>query len=119
MNRGQSFSKVKYEEKILHELNSLLRTEASDPRVQFVTLTHVELNKDYSMAKVFWDTFDPKKRGDCKKAIEGMGPRLRSLLAKTLNVRHTPSLEFIYNSQFEDAQNIEKLLDADKSEDEE
>lgn len=110
MARGDSFSKVKFEERILQELNSILRKEISDPRIQFVSLTQVQLNNDFSLAVVSWDTFDSKTRGDCKKALEGMGPKLRTLLAQNLKLRHTPKLNFTYDSRYEDTIKIEKIL---------
>lgn len=104
------YSKQKYQEKILHELNHILRSEVSDTRVQFVSVTSVELNKDFSVAKIYWDTFNPAKRGDCKKAIDGMRGRLRTLLSQNMKLRHTPVLNFFYNSQFEDQKKIEDLI---------
>jgi len=65
---------------------------------------------DYSYAKVFWDTYDPTKRGDIKKAIEGSSGMIRSILAKELSIRHTPEIHFYYDEQFESEQNIENLL---------
>ena len=59
--RKNNFSKQKYEERIAQEINQFLRTSFSDPRLSLVTVTHVELNKDYSVAKVYWDTFDAGK----------------------------------------------------------
>ncbi len=110
MARNVSFSREKFEEKILNELNSLLRSEVKDPRTQFISITHVELNKDYSQAKVYWDTFDASTRGNSKKAIEGMVGILRKKLSQNIKLRHTPELKFIYNSQFEDEMKISQLL---------
>lgn len=108
--KGGSHSKSMFEERIKNEINSSLRNELKDPRMVMVSVTRVELNQDYSVATVYWDTFDSSKRGDAKNAMEGSGGRLRSLLAKKLNVRHTPELSFVYDSQFEDELKIEKLL---------
>lgn len=108
--KSGSNSKPVFEEKIQKEINSLLRSELKDPRLMLMSVTRVELNQDYSVAKVYWDTFDSSKRGDVKSAIEGTAGRLRSLLAKNLKVRHTPVLSFIYDSQFEDEAKIDKLL---------
>lgn len=108
--KGAAHSKPKFEERIKNEINSFLRSELSDPRVVMTSVTRVELNQDYSVATVYWDTFDSARRGDAKGAIESARGRLRSLLAKTLKVRHTPELNFVYDSQFEDERNIERLL---------
>lgn len=108
--KGASYTKVVFEEKIKNELNSYLRREFSDKRLVMASFTRVELNPDYSVAKVFWDTFDRENRGEIKLAIDGTQGKMRSLLAKNLNIRHTPEVKFIYDSQFEDELKITDLL---------
>jgi ribosome-binding factor A len=101
---------MKYEEKVRDEINLALRREFADPRLINVSVTHVELTQDYSHAKVYWDTFNAQTRGDAKEAIEATSSRMRKLLSDKMQVRHTPAIQFIYNSQFEDSHHIDKLL---------
>jgi len=114
--RGNKFSKLKYEERVRDVINTALRREFVDPRLTHVSVTHVEMTPDYSHAKVYWDTFDASKRGDAKEAIESTSSRMRKLLASKLEVRHTPEIHYIYNSQFEDESKISKLLKDSKDE---
>lgn len=106
------FKKDKFEERLVNLINELLRKEARDARLQFVSVTKVELSPDYGYATVFWDTFDSSHRGDAKKAIEQSAGFLRTELAKKLEVRHVPSLTFVYDNQFEEENKIDKLLKA-------
>lgn len=108
--RGNKFSKLKYEERVRDEINLALRREFADPRLVNVSVTHVELTQDYSHAKVYWDTFNVQTRGDAKAAIEATSGRMRKLLAQKMEVRHTPEIHYIYNSQFEDSNKIDRLL---------
>ena len=108
-----NFSKQVFAGKIKDELNMILRRDMNDRRFSMMSITRVELNDDYSKAEVYWDTFDPGIRGDLMAAVSGVRSRLRSILAKQLNVRHTPDLELIYDSQFEDEKRIESLLSTD------
>lgn len=117
-NNGGVSTKDLFQDKIRNEISVMLRREISDPRLTMISITRVDLNQDYSVAKVFWDTFDAAKRGDAKKAITGLAGRMRSLLAKRLDVRHTPILEFYYDSQFEDELKITQLLKDATSDDE-
>lgn len=117
MARKQGHNKSNFEEKIKNEINIALRRKISDPRLTMVSVTRVVLTPDYSQAKVYWDTYDASKRGDAKKAFEGMATKLRSILAKELDVRHTPYLEIFYDSQFDDERKIEDLLDKSSDED--
>jgi ribosome-binding factor A len=109
-NSSNVNSKELFQDKIRNEISIMLRREISDPRLSMISITKVELNKDFSQAKIYWDTFDSSKRGDVKKAIDGVSKKMRSLLAKNLDVRHTPELFFIYDSQFEDEMKITQLL---------
>jgi len=104
------FNKIKFEERIRNEANLWLREGASDPRLTLLTITKVELNKDYSVAKIFWDSFSMDNKESSQEALSKSVGRLRSFLAKNLNVRHTPSLSFVYDSQYEDEKKIEDLL---------
>ncbi|MCT4640726.1 MAG: 30S ribosome-binding factor RbfA [Bacteriovoracaceae bacterium] len=108
-------TKDTFEDKIKNALNMILRREVSDPRLNLVSVTRVELNQDFSVAKVYWDTYDNSSRGDIKKAFDSAAGKLRSILAKNVQFRHTPSLNFYYDSQFEDELKITKLLDETKS----
>lgn len=115
MSKKGSFSKQKFEDRVQQEINVVLRGQISDNRLRFVSITKVELNTDNSSAKVFWDTFEIKSKGDIKSGLKAATGKIRSLIAKSLGVRHVPQLEFVYDSQFEDQAAIEKLLESEKN----
>ncbi len=106
---ARTFKRDKFQERLLNEINVILRN-LSDKRLQFVSITKVECNHDYSNAVVYWDTYDASKRGDVKKAS-----KVRSLLSSKLKIRHIPSLTFKYDSQFESEQVIDKILREEKN----
>ena len=116
MAKKNNFKKAKFEERLLNEINSLLRTGISDSRLQRVSITKVEMSPDYGYAVISWDTFDSHTRGDAKKAIEAAAGRIRSELAKVLDVRHVPSISFVYDNQFEEEKKIMDLLKTNTSE---
>lgn len=105
-----NFKKEKYEERLLNEINGLLRAGTNDVRLARVSITKVELSPDYGYATVSWDTYDSGTRGDAKTAIEAAAGRIRSELAKVLEVRHVPALTFIYDNQFEEEKKIMDLI---------
>jgi len=109
-----TFKKDKLQGRLLKEINIILRN-LSDKRLQFVSVTKVELNHDNSNAVVYWDTFDASKRGDAKAAIGNMAGKIRSLLAGKIQLRHMPGLTFLYDSQYESEQVIEKILNSEKN----
>ena len=110
MARKQGHNKSSYESKIKDAINTAFRQSLGDPRLIMISVTRVELTNDYSLAKVYWDTFDASKRGDIKIAIEGSASKLRSILSRELIIRHTPKLTFFYDSQYEDEAKIAELL---------
>ncbi len=114
MAKKDNFKKIKYEERLLNEINGLLRAGTNDVRLARVSITKVELSPDYGYATVSWDTFDSGTRGDAKTAIEASTGRIRSELAKVLDVRHVPSLTFVYDNQFEEEKKIMDLINAEK-----
>jgi len=97
-------------EKILKGANGFLRTGVSNSSLTFVSITRVEVSDDISAAKLYWDTFDASKRGDSKKAIESLAPKMRTYLSKLLKMRHVPTISFIYDSQFDEEKKIDDLL---------
>lgn len=112
----KSFKRDKYEDRILGEANSILRSKISDARLQFVSITKVELNKDYSVATLYWDTYNADSRAGAQEAIDSIAGRVRTLLAKSLDVRAIPSIEFKYDSQYEAEQAIDELLKRESEE---
>lgn len=111
----ESFKKTKFEDRILQEVNSCLRTKLSDSRFQFVSVTKVILTSDFSIANIYWDTYDSTKRGDLNIALEKVRGKIRSLLASSLGVRHTPELKFSYDSQFVEEDAITKILNEERN----
>jgi len=110
MKKESSHSQKRLCQALLEELNSALRGELATPKIQFVSITGVELNKDNSVAKVFWDTFQSKEVDATQLVLNELTPKMRSFLARKLQLRHTPELRLVYNSQFEDTMRIEQLL---------
>lgn len=111
--KPNAFKKEKYEERLLNELNGLLRSNVKDDRLRKVSVTKVELSPDFGYATISWDTYDSGTRGDAKVAIEASKGHLRSELAKVLDVRHVPSLSFVYDNQFEEEKKIMDLINKD------
>ena len=97
-------------EQIQRELAELLRLEVRDPRLRLLTLTGVEVARDYSHAKVFYTVFD----GDHKAVQQGLEKAsgfLRSQLAHAMKLRVTPQLHFVYDASVERGARLSELID--------
>jgi ribosome-binding factor A len=93
-------------------LAGLLRRGVKDPRVGNVTVTAVELAPDLSVARVhflpFASTHEPKQVIAGLRSAAGY---LRGEVARELQLRHAPRLEFELDTQLERAVRLTQLID--------
>jgi ribosome-binding factor A len=97
-------------EQIQREVAQLLRLEVKDPRVRMITLTGVEVTKDYSHAKVFYTTLDGVSDAT-QKGLEHASGYLRSQLAHSMKLRIMPQLHFVYDPSIERGAHLSQLID--------
>jgi len=93
------------------ELSVLFQKEVKDPRLNFLTITEVEVSGDLSVAKIFVSTLQEKN--DPAAMMEGLEKAagyLRKEIGQRIEVRHTPELRFIYDKSIERGQRIHNLL---------
>ncbi|WEG07775.1 30S ribosome-binding factor RbfA [Microbacterium horticulturae] len=82
-----------------------------DPRLGFVTITDVKVTGDLQHASVFYTVLgDEKERTDTADALKAATGMLRSEVGRQLQIRLTPTLEFIPDAIPENAGHIEDLL---------
>lgn len=110
MAEDKAVKKEQFEARILGELNMLLRTRFNNPRLKLLSFTKVELTSDFSVATVYWDSFDAATRGDSKKAVETIVGKLRSYLAQSMKIRTVPLLRLKYDAQYDAEMEVEAIL---------
>jgi len=82
-----------------------------DPRLGFVTITDVRVTGDLQHASVFYTVYGTdEERAASAEALKSATGMLRSEVGRHLNIRLTPSLEFIPDAIPENAGHIEDLL---------
>lgn len=82
-----------------------------DPRLGFVTVTDVRVTNDLQHASVFYTVFgDDEARANTAAALESAKGMLRTEVGRNIQVRLTPSLEFIADAIPETAAHIQELL---------
>ena len=94
----------------LAELSNIIFKEIKNPLIKTVTLTAVEITNDLSFAKVFFTCMDEDKDKVLAELDEAKG-FLRTKLANTIEIRHTPELIFEFDNSIEYGQNIEKIIE--------
>lgn len=97
-------------EQIQRELAELLRLQVKDPRVHMITLTGVEVTKDYSHAKVFYTTLEGASAA-VQQGLEHASGFLRSQVAHVMKLRITPQLHFVYDASVERGAHLSQLIE--------
>lgn len=93
------------------ELSRLIVTRVKDPRLGFVTVTHVNMAADLKAAMVFYSVMgDEKVREDSRRALEGATGFLQKEIASLLKLRHTPKLRFQFDDSLDKGFEIDRLL---------
>lgn len=92
------------------EIAELVRLQINDPRVKLVTITGVEVARDYSHAKIFFTRLDGK-HDEALKGLEHASGFLRSHLSRSLKLRIMPQLHFVYDSSVENGSYLSQLID--------
>lgn len=105
-------------EQIQKELALLIQQEMKDPRVQWVTVSAVEVTRDYSYAKVFVTaltvTEDQKAADTIMSILKHAAGFLRRELSKRMSLRSVPELVFVYDVSMENGNRISRLIEEAK-----
>ncbi|MFH2133195.1 MAG: 30S ribosome-binding factor RbfA [bacterium] len=103
-NRNRELIKIK--------LSTILQKSSSNPKFQGVTIVDVNLSPDSAAAVIHYSVFDPVVETDeITRALNEASGFFQAKLAKTLTSRNTPRLRFVFDSGFDHADRISRLLD--------
>ena len=108
----QSSSNRRENEQAREVISEILLFEISDPRLDMVTITGVEVSYDRSVANVYYST-EPSRYTEVAQAFNAAAGRIRSLMAKKLSWRVAPELRFHLDESVDNAQRIAEALSAD------
>lgn len=106
-------------EVIQHDLVLLLARSAHDPRLKALSITGVDVSPDLKLARVYFTLLDKTNElPEVTKSLKKASGFFRAHLAKELQLRYMPRLDFIYDKTLDSAERINQLLaDADKQDD--
>lgn len=99
-------------EQLKKELSDIFQRELKDPRIGFLTVTHVDVTGDLQQAKVYISVLgDEQEKEETLNAIAKASGFIRSEVGKRIRLRHTPELSFHFDESIEYGSKIEKLLE--------
>ena len=86
-----------------------------DPRIGFVTVTSVETSPDLRHARVYVSVLgDAEQREATMAGLESAHGVLQLAVARELRMKHTPTLEFLFDESIGRGMRITELLGDDE-----
>ena len=99
------------EETLRRILATALQFEVEDPRVGFVTVSEVRLNRDRTVARVFYTVLgDEEARRTSLEGLKRCRGYLRQIIGDQVRMRMVPELRFTYDESLDRSFRIEETL---------
>ena len=97
----------------MKELSTIIRQEIKDPRIHMMTsVTSVEVAPDLKTCKAYISVLgNDKEKNDTIVGLRSGEGYIRRLLAKRLNLRNTPEIQFKLDESIEYGVNMSRLID--------
>ena len=102
---------------IKEEMSQILLQELKDPRIGFITVTHIELTNDLKIAQIFYSIMgDAKVVENSERGLEAAKGYIRKLLGDRMKLRFVPELHFRRDDSIQQSFRITEILNRLKEE---
>ena len=111
---AQSGRQQKVGDQIQRELAGLIQLELKDPRLGMVTVSGVDVSRDFAYADVFVTFLSANNDEDISTSVRVLNNAsgfLRKHLGKMIRLRVTPQLRFHYDETLSQGRKISSLID--------
>ena len=99
-------------EAVRQVLSDAITQDLKDPRIGFVTVTAVDTSPDLRHARVYVSVLGPEADRDATlQGLRSAHGFLQRRVAGELRLKHTPTLDFVYDPSVERGMRISELLD--------
>lgn len=99
-------------EQIRFTVSELLRLEVSDPRVQGLTVTRVDIDRELQHADIYVNALgDEEREEEVMAGLEHAQSYLRRELSQRIRLRKVPQMHFRWDYSLQNAEEIAALLD--------
>ena len=108
-------NKGRIEETIRQTVAQLLLRKVKDPRVTDVSILRVDVSKDYSVAKIYFNLIggsEPERIAEAEKGLASSRGFMRMHVKKHLRLRVIPELVFRYDSSLDRAMHLEEIIES-------
>lgn len=98
-------------EEIKKEVSFIVQRKVKDPRLGFLSITDVDLSRDYSYCKIFVSVLgSDEQKEQTMIGLKKATGFVRSELAKKLRLRGTPHITFLLDPSIEYGSRINEIL---------
>ena len=108
-----AYRKEKLEELIRRVVSELIMKDIKDPRIGFVTITGVDLSKDFSVAKIGISIIGTPR--DLRKTLEGLNSAIGYIqhkVGKSIRIKSIPRIEFFLDASVSQGVEMVNLIDS-------
>lgn len=111
--RKNSIKNTRINGEVQRELSMIIRNEIKDPRIAMMTsVTAAEVAADLKTCKAYISVLgDEKAKADTIAGLRSAEGYIRRLLAKNVNLRNTPEIQFVLDQSIEYGVTMSKLID--------
>lgn len=111
--RKNDIKGTRINQEVQRVLAEIIRGEIKDPRISPLTsVVAVDVAKDLKTCKAYISVLgDEKARQDTYQGLKSAEGFIRSCLAKTINLRNTPTITFVIDQSIEYGVNMSKKID--------
>lgn len=118
MNKNLPYNRAdRVADEIFRLVSETLISELADPRLSGVQITRVRVTQDLRIARIFF-YFGDGSRDNEKRAqsgFESCAGFLKRKLARELNLKYTPEMQFFYDDAIDLTNKIESLFEGGRS----
>lgn len=93
------------------EIAVVILSDAADPRLKRMTITHVDITPDLKLARIY--VCFPGSEKDIEEsyhALQNASHYIRSSISQRIRIRYMPEMEFIYDQSLEKAYHVIDLI---------
>ena len=118
---GKTFSSMadrmrRVNEAVREVVSARLAGGVKDPRIGFVTVTSVDTTPDLRQARVYFSVLgSEEERSETLAGLESAHGLLQQAVASELRMKHTPTLQFVFDESIDRGMRITELLDEDEA----
>ena len=111
--RKNSIKNTRINGEVMKELSLIIRQEIKDPRIHMMTsVTSVEVAPDLKTCKAYISVMgSDEEKKDTIAGLRSAEGYVRRQLAKRLNLRNTPEIQFVLDQSIEYVVHMSRLID--------